>query len=290
MGYGRDIQNHLRRRSIGAGIVGVLFSIFLSAYSRQYRSTWEHGSSIVSMVSAPVVHTVHSVYRSGYEYLAYYSKLSESSEKNEMLQQQLAVLRTRLLALEEEKIENRRLRKLLGVIEKHRLDGLYARVTGLETNSWSGVIRINRGSTDGIELNSAVISHGGIVGQVVEVSLSSSRVMLVTDSRSGLDVRLQESRVRGVLKGNGEGECELNFIHNDQPVTKGDNIVTSGLDDIYPPGLLVGEVKRVKSSDQSLFKIITVNPAIDLDTLEDVYVITPVFTIPEEEKEKGRTL
>jgi rod shape-determining protein MreC len=120
-----------------------------------------------------------------------------------------------------------------------------------------------------------VITPEGVVGKIIAVFNHTAQVLIITDGSSGVGSMLEKSGVQGVLKGGGDGVCHLDYIMNGEKVEVGDTVVTSGLDQIYPKGLLVGTVLKV--SQGNIYKNITVKPAAPLDRLEDVLVILNSF-------------
>ena len=113
----------------------------------------------------------------------------------------------------------------------------------------------------------------GPVGRVHRVLKNGANIMLITDVSSAVAVRLQSSRTGGILEGRGDNVCYLKYVSKDVEVKTGERIVTSGLEGIYPRGLLVGYVTEVKSEGEEIFQLIEVTPAQDLNTLEEVAVL-----------------
>jgi rod shape-determining protein MreC len=151
-------------------------------------------------------------------------------------------------------------------------------------------ITVNRGSSDGIASGMAVIHPQGVVGQVVAVSSKTARVLLVSDHASGVDVVTQDSRARGIVEGGGERICELKFIPKDARLMEGEAVLTSGMDGVYPKGLLVGTVERIGSASVSLFKTVELRPAVDLSRIEEVLIVSvapAIRAFEAEEKSKG---
>jgi rod shape-determining protein MreC len=125
----------------------------------------------------------------------------------------------------------------------------------------------------------AVITAEGVVGKVLRVFRATSQVLLVNDQTSGVGAILEKSRLQGVLRGTPLGEVVLEKVMSDEAVQPGDKLLTSGGDQIFPKGLPVGTVTKV-SPGSELFLNIRVKPAVDLNRLEELLVITQ-----QEEKE-----
>jgi rod shape-determining protein MreC len=182
--------------------------------------------------------------------------------------------------------ENSLLRGMLGTYKTERemidlldeLEGsiLPARIIGLDaSNVWRSLM-INKGSMDGVEKNMVVLDkYGHLVGRVVEpVTYRESRVQMITDPDSGVHVTPRGKHVPGILNGMGNGKCNLEYvIATDTSVVEGDSLVTTGVDGIYMPGVLVGHVVSV-GKNTSLFKEIRVQPAFRIQDLDLLAVIT----------------
>ena len=120
---------------------------------------------------------------------------------------------------------------------------------------------------------SAVIDGAGVVGQVITVSHNTSRVLLAIDRVSGIDALIQDNRARGIVEGNGSSNLEFRFVIDSEEVKIGDKVVTSGLDSVFPKGLILGIVSQSGISSGGMFKVIKVQPAVNFSKLEDVLVL-----------------
>jgi rod shape-determining protein MreC len=194
------------------------------------------------------------------------SQLAELRNQNERL-------RSRVAALEEDRLENVRLRELVKLAQTEELKSVAARVIGRPTNSWEGVITIDRGTRDGVAKNLAVIGPRGLLGQTVEVTGSTAKVRLITDQRSGVAALVQSSRATGVVRGNLKGGLDLLYVSRTKPVKRGDVVVTSGLGGVFPKGIVIGEVVEVDNSSGMLYQRISVKPSADIADLEEVLIV-----------------
>ena len=120
----------------------------------------------------------------------------------------------------------------------------------------------------------AVISTEGVVGKVIAVGPSSSRVLLINDHNSALDAFDQRSRARGIVAGVLDDGLTMKYVDRSEDVKPGDSIVTSGMDGIFPRGLLVGQVTRVSQEGPGLFLNVNIPPAADFRQLEHVLIVT----------------
>jgi rod shape-determining protein MreC len=204
-----------------------------------------------------------------------YIFLVRTANENESLRAAILELEREVGAAREHASENMRLRGLLQVASDHHAEGIAASVIGGDPSGWSKGVIINRGSSSGVREGMAVVHAVGVVGQVIAVQSDAARVLLVSDPTSGVDVLLQDSRARGVLEGAGDNVCELKFIAKDAQVKTGETILTSGMDGVFPKGIVVGRVIQTGQTPGSLFQAIEVRPAVDFSKLEEVLIIGP---------------
>jgi rod shape-determining protein MreC len=174
--------------------------------------------------------------------------------------------------LQGQSAEAQRLAAMLGFINAHtEVPMVPARVITSSADSSSHSFYINRGERDGIRRNMAVITADGVVGKVQEVYGHVSSVLEITDRDSGVGALLADSRIQGPVGGTGEPTMLMKYVSNDDTVVVGQQILTSGQDQIFPKDLPVGTVTEVKPG--SPFKSIRVKPAAHMDQLEEVLVL-----------------
>ncbi|HEV8130847.1 MAG TPA: rod shape-determining protein MreC [Acidobacteriota bacterium] len=147
------------------------------------------------------------------------------------------------------------------------------RVIARSAPFWRYALFLNIGSSDGVRVNNAVITPGGVVGRVLNVTANTSEVELITNNNAGVGVQVGDGRVQGVAQGSGSDTIRINYISNQSQVRLGDLVLTSGTDRIYPPGLPVGRVTVSHNSSQ-IFKEILMKPAVDLSNLQEILVLT----------------
>src|SRR5207244_1340826 len=121
----------------------------------------------------------------------------------------------------------------------------------------------------------AVFSPAGVIGQISDVGWISARVMLLTDHSSAIDAVVQRTRARGIVQGALEEGCHVKYLRRAEEIAVGDKIVTTGLDRIFPQGLLVGEATQVALYGRDTLFGAVVRPAVELDRLEEVLIAAP---------------
>jgi len=212
-----------------------------------------------------------------------YVNLRGVRRENRELKQQIQQLRIEQTRLSEDAGQARRLQALLGFKEQFISQTVAAQVIGTSGSEQSRSVYIDKGSRDGIKQDMAVITADGVVGKVLRVFATTSQVLLINDQTSGVGAILEKSRLQGVLRGTATGEVVLEKVMADEPVQSGEKVLTSGGDQIFPKGLVVGTITKV-APGSDLFMKIQVNPAVDLGRMEEVLVVTQV-----EEKEPDVT-
>ncbi len=200
--------------------------------------------------------------------------LATLTEENEQLRLEVEDLRGRVVRLQEAEIENRSLREQLGFKAAYpAYDLLPVEVVGRDPSSYLQYLIVDKGSSDSVRAGAVVVAPQGLLGRVVSVGANSSRILLITDSSSSVNVLLQTSRATGVATGQLGGTLLMKYIPQGEVVRQGDMVLTSGLGGNFPKGLIVGRVSQVRQKDIELFQEAVVESLIDFPRLEVVYII-----------------
>jgi rod shape-determining protein MreC len=173
---------------------------------------------------------------------------------------------------EEMEQENSRLKKFVNFTSSVPDTYVAAQVIARDPSPWFKTIMIDKGDADGVIKGSPVLVSEGIVGQIIKVSSYYSRVLLITDRNSAVDALVQNTRVRGMVKGNNQDKCTFVYALRTDEIRPGEMIVSSGLDQVFPKGLKIGRILDVKKTHSQLFQDITIETSVDFDKLEDVLV------------------
>ncbi len=197
----------------------------------------------------------------------------EAVRVNPILEERAGFLTAEVARLREVEEENRQLRALLDLPAFPRYRGVVARVIGRDIRHWNQSILINRGGADGVKREAAVVSARGLVGKVIEVAPRLSRVLLIIDSASGVGGAIQSSRQTGIVEGTAAGGCLMKYLPRRIEISAGENVVTSGLGGVYPPGLLVGTITAVRPEKEGIYQNADLQPAVRFDRLEWVMVL-----------------
>lgn len=201
-----------------------------------------------------------------------YVALRKVQEENDALKQEVASLQVRL---QEERAEAQRtdnLRQLLELRERAQLDTVAAEVIAGAANPDFRTVTIDKGSSEDLATDMAVISPAGVVGRVILPSRRASQVQLLIDRNAAAGALIERTRVQGVVMGVGDGTLKMQYVPGTADVKTGDLVVTSGIDGIYPKGFVIGTIDKV---DRGLgaFHEIVVRPAVEFTRLEEVLVV-----------------
>src|SRR2546423_3082847 len=207
-----------------------------------------------------------------------YVDLRGVRQQNQELQHQLDLLRLQEVRLAEDAVQARRLQALLACKEQYISQTVAAQVVGTSGTDRSRVFYIDKGSSDGVKSDMPVISPAGIVGKINNVFPNTAQVLAISDPQSGAGVMLEKSRIRGVLRGTARSFPEITkSVMSDEKVDRGERVLTSGGDQIYPRGMEVGTVDQVvPDREGEPFLTLRVRPSADLNRLEEVLVITKI--------------
>ncbi len=260
-------------------MIGLLLAnFFLMAFDAREINTGQRvirvwAQSIAAFVQSPVT-SVGSGITGFFQSI---SSLRSAQTENDVLKTKIQKLEVRIKQREELTAENERLKSLLKLKEESDFDVLTARIIGRDTSAWFDSSIINRGSLDGVKLNMAIVTDGGLVGRVTAVSPLTAQVDLITKDKSGLGGvvgELGSSNALGVISGTGKKETlEMRYVPGTVEVNVGDAVYTTGQDGIFPAGLKIGEIAEVRASSASVAQQIFVRPTARLNSMQEVGVL-----------------
>jgi rod shape-determining protein MreC len=205
--------------------------------------------------------------------------------ENEQLRAENEQLRLGQSRISEEAGKAQRLEQLLNFKQHFAIKTVAAQVIGSSGTEQSRLLLIDRGWRDGLQPDLAVVTPEGVVGKLRDVFPFTAQVLLINDATSGVGGLLENSRLHGVVKGTSNGALALDHVMVDEKVERGDRVMTSGGDRVYPKGFPIGTVMQVCAPSRSpecepllpgsdLFLSIRLKPAAELNRLEEVLVVT----------------
>lgn len=260
-------------------LVGVIFLVALISFSlrdRQNASLPEQiikdtvgfGQSLVAKPASYITGWINNV-----------DALLNTYDENKRLKSRLEEFGTLQAKVNELKIENDKLKSLIGNKgDLRNFDSIKANVIARNPDQWEEKLILNEGSMSGVKANMAVLTAEGLVGKIVQTTPYTSQVELLstnnTNYRVSAVVATKKSEAFGLVEGFDakRGELILKRIDSSLPVKKGDKVTTSGLGGIFPKGVLIGEIKKVSTDDFGLTKLAYVKPAADFSMLDHVII------------------
>lgn len=262
-------------------ILAIVLAVQFFGLAAQIRRPGEQGRAtplirtwVVTAITPVEKFFVHSI-DGVHDVFSNYFYLRGVRKENANLKEQVEQMRLQQVRLQEDAAQAHRLQALLGFKEQFISQTLAAQVIGTSGSDASRIIYIDKGTSDGVRDNMAVITPDGVVGKIAKAFSSTSQVLLISDQSWGAGGILTQSRLQGIVKGTQSGDVQMAYIMSDNPVKPGEPIITSGGDRIFPKGLPIGTVREV-SPGKDLFLNIRVKPAADLNRLEEVLVITKI--------------
>jgi rod shape-determining protein MreC len=202
--------------------------------------------------------------------------MERATEAENQARRQLAEQAVILSRANQLQAENQRLRSLLALREALPVKGLAAEVLYEAADPFSRRIVIDRGGHRGVRLGAPVVNDAGVLGQVTRVYPLSAEVTLLTDREATIPVLNARTQQRGVAYGGERGVMELRFMAANADIKAGDDLVTSGLDGVYPPGLPVAKVGEVERRGDTSFARVGLAPVAQPDSARHVLVLEPL--------------
>jgi len=256
----------------------LLTGLFLVCFALMSLSTRQRGGTtifeeLVLSLSGPLIETAAAPKRWTQNTWNSYIALRGLREENNRLLDELASLRGVSVLAQELQSQIERLEGLLGSVRGEKSEVRLARIIGRNHSPFGRSFIIDQGRGDGVHRNMPVLHQKGIVGRIFRVGRSVSQVLLITDSRSSVDIVVQRTREQGVFTTVSENNGEVRYMPADADVKPGDLLVSSGLGGIFPKGLPVARVTTTSNEEKRLFRSVKASPTVDFNKLEEVLIM-----------------
>lgn len=198
--------------------------------------------------------------------------------ENQKLSEQVTQLQARETQLQSLETENASLRAQLAFKKAGARKLIACEIIGRDPDGWWQMLRLNKGSADGIASNRAVIAVDGLIGKTIRVSQHTSDVLLLADPSCQVSARIQRTGAFGILSGRGpnwQGKviCRLDYLNKNVEIVEGDEVVTSGLGGVFPAGLMLGTVDRIYTDRGGLYQYADVVSKAEIGMLQYVFVL-----------------
>lgn len=273
------MKKFFRQNGILLLVIALLLSILIGLTSALMGGNADPLSNVVNIVTAPVRGGIAAVLDWAEGVYAYVFRYGEIQDELDSLRAQVAELEEQVREGQEASRENEQLRELLN-LQQRRQDFEFeaARVTGRSTDNWESTLTLSKGSSDGVQAGNCVITETGVlVGVVSKVGLNWSAVSTVISTDTEMGGIVSRTYSAGVLEGDfslmQEGKLKLNYLPDSAQLVSGDEVLTSGRGEVYPAGLVVGQVEGVFTDPSGMTRYAVVVPDVDLEQLVEVFVI-----------------
>ncbi|MCA1841192.1 MAG: rod shape-determining protein MreC [Actinomycetota bacterium] len=236
----------------------------------------ERAKDVSSAVITPIQRGLTTVFRPVGNFFSSIGQLGSLRSDNAKLREQVRALTAEIDRAQALEAENEHLRELSGLSAPwFKMEHVAAEVIGTVPTNYKWAVYIDKGSSDGIKPNMAVIDVEGLVGKTVHVEAHQSTVLMIVDPQGGAAAKLEAAGFPGLLKGNGGGQpLSLQLIPSSVPVAVGDKVVTSNYNGgIYPANIPIGVVTRAGGDARSAEQAIDVQPYVDFSNLDYVEVL-----------------
>jgi len=210
-----------------------------------------------------------------YDFFTLPRDVTELIQRNVQLENEVSHLQSQVIQLQEQLREAEVLYSLLDFARSRPQDQyIAAAVIGKDPSPFLHYVIIDHGSDDGVQHGMPVVTQQGLVGRVDAVTARASRIQLITDPESIVNVRLQNQNEDAQVEGSITGDITLGMVSQNITLNPGDILLTSGLGGNYPTDIIVGQVLNVEKMENELFQTASVQPVIDFSALRAVLLIT----------------
>lgn len=258
------------RRKIALFIIVILIPVFLLVLPFSISSKFRAGLSIAL---SPSMKLINYFYQKGQNLVENWSDLSNLADREKSQREELERLTWEVFRLREISAEYERLRKIIKYKDNYNQTMVPSRVIGRDPSMWNQILIIDKGIDAGIKLGMPVVVSLGAIGKISRVADKTAEVLLLTDIRSRVGALVQRTRGFGVVRGDNSGGFILEYLSRNAEIELGDIVMTSGLGDIFPKGLILGKVSKIKKLSSDLSKSAYVESYVNFGRLEDVLVI-----------------
>jgi len=263
-------------RQINALAVAIFLVVVLVLFAFSPRNTQMVQARFLGAI-APLLNNGSSLQKQVIGFREGMKRLNELDAENKQLHVALDELRAKDQTLQGLEAENNQLRKALEFRQRSSFKLVPARIIARDASTWWSTIKVDKGSNDGVVPDQPVLTEDGLVGKTTVVAANASTVLLICDENCGVAANVEGTRERGMVRGSrtstpAEPDLTLDFLSKLADLKPGQKVYSSGVGGVFPSGVMIGEVRKFEV--EPLEGVATVLPAVDLETIEDVFIVT----------------
>ncbi len=196
----------------------------------------------------------------------------EAQKENKKLRKHIEELESKLFTYKEVKKDNIRLRKFFK-FTNIPYTKVMTQVVSRDILGSQRILRVNKGSSDGVHLQSVAITAKGLVGYVYRMTKHFSDILTILDGNNKVDAIINRTRTYGIIEGYSSEKCIMKYVNRMDSILLNDTVMTSGLGNIYPKGIIIGKVTKINRESYGITQDIKVTPSVDFTKIEEVVLL-----------------
>jgi rod shape-determining protein MreC len=278
LGYGHRAPRVVRRRLVAYGVLLAISAGLMATSSTPVAQELQRGLAFALAPAQDAVNGIGVQVRSVVGAIAEIDQLRRDNGTLQADDQRLTAENLRLQALAP---ENEQLASLLQIRDSFQYTTVAARVIGRDVADVNRIVTIDRGTADGLAVGEVVVGQGGaLAGRITQIGAHAAQVVLISDPSSTVVGEVVSNRATGEVVGDIGGQLVMNNVDATERITIGDEVVTAGITlsngirSPYPKGLVIGQIVDATRDPNAVIQTAYLDPALDLDRLEVVLVIT----------------
>ena len=240
-------------------------------------------SDAAGLIITPLQKFTTTLGKSFGNFTGYFTMFDELKAENERLKEENRELINDTVELDTYRIENQRLKEMLGIIENYPdFEIELAQVIATEASNWFTTLVLDKGSLAGIQKRDTVMTSDGLVGIVTETGPTWCKVATILEANKisigAISTRTKDvGIIEGGLELRMEGLCKFGYISKDATIASGDYVETSGLGEIFPAGILIGKIQSVALEPHGVSQYALIEPAVEFENLKEVMIIKDFY-------------
>lgn len=274
------MKKFLHDNGIWVLIASLLLTAALSMGSALVPGALSPLGNVIGVVASPFQYVVSGFTGWVEDWYSYAFRYQQLQDKVESLEQEVATLREQNRDAQTALDENEELRELLDLTEEETEWVVEdVKITGRATTSYESTLTISKGTADGVKAGDCVITGtGNLVGVVQKAGVNWATVITLIDPDISMGALVYRTDNDAILEGDLslmlEGQCKLSYLDSEVSLIQGDEVLTSGKGGVYPAGIVIGTVDSVQDAPSGKEKFAVIQPAVDLEDLKMIFVIT----------------
>jgi rod shape-determining protein MreC len=262
-------------------VLCLAFTIFIGITASKKGNTGSF-QGVVTSVVAPVQKYIYIAGQRISNVFYFVSSISATRKENAQLKNEIQQMRQKLVDYDKYKRENEEINKMFAFKNSHLNFSIKgANVIGKVGENWFNMMIIDAGEADGVKKGQYVINSQGLVGQVFETSLNTSKIITILDEKVNIPAKISSTGEDGMLTGissdTNETQCKISYLPIDTKAVVGDLVITSNIisnsDVVVPSDIIIGSIERIEDEKPNLIKSAYIKPVVDFSKVEKVFII-----------------